>query len=96
MYWTFLVSIVCTFILSYPPTSYIVEGIRGPVEFSTRMGLVGFVATAFVLGFFMSLGKAAVYKHIPSITRTAWVRSVALSASSAGWVGSCSRSPSAR
>ncbi|MCZ8188161.1 MAG: MFS transporter [Beijerinckiaceae bacterium] len=65
MYWTFLVSIICTFILSYPPTSYIVEGIRGPVEFNTRMGLVGFVATAFVLGFFMSLGKAAVYKHIP-------------------------------
>ncbi len=65
MYWTFLVSVVCTFVLSYPPTQYVVEGIRGPVAFSTRMGLVGFVVTAFVLGFFMSLGKAAVYKHIP-------------------------------
>jgi NNP family nitrate/nitrite transporter-like MFS transporter len=65
MYWTFLVSVVCTFILSYPPTSYVVEGIRGPVSFTTRMNLVGFVAVAFVLGFFMSLGKAAVYKHIP-------------------------------
>jgi NNP family nitrate/nitrite transporter-like MFS transporter len=29
------------------------------------MGLIGFIVTAFVLGFFMSLGKAAVYKHIP-------------------------------
>ena len=65
MYWTFLVSVVCTFILSYPPTQYVVEGIHGPVAFSTRMGIVGFVVTAFVLGFFMSLGKAAVYKHIP-------------------------------
>jgi NNP family nitrate/nitrite transporter-like MFS transporter len=65
MYWTFLVSVACTFILSYPPTQYVVEGIRGPVTFSTRMGLVGFVVVAFVLGFFMSLGKAAVYKHIP-------------------------------
>jgi NNP family nitrate/nitrite transporter-like MFS transporter len=65
MYWTFIVSVVCTFILSYPPTQYVVEGIRGPVTFSTRMGLVGFIVTAFVLGFFMSLGKAAVYKHIP-------------------------------
>ncbi len=65
MYWTFLVSVACTFILSYPPTQYVVEGIRGPVTFSTRMGLVGFIAVAFVLGFFMSLGKAAVYKHIP-------------------------------
>ncbi len=65
MYWTFLVSVICTFFLSYPPTLYVVEGIRGPVEFSTRMGLMGFIVTAFVLGFFMSLGKAAVYKHIP-------------------------------
>ncbi|MEQ1613454.1 MAG: MFS transporter [Hyphomicrobiaceae bacterium] len=65
MYWTFLVSVVCTFILSYPPTSYVVEGIRGPVTFSTRMSVVAFMVVAFVLGFFMSLGKAAVYKHIP-------------------------------
>jgi MFS transporter, NNP family, nitrate/nitrite transporter len=65
MYWTFLVSVACTFVLSYPPTQYVVEGIRGPVTFSTRMGLVGFIVVAFVLGFFMSLGKAAVYKHIP-------------------------------
>lgn len=65
MYWTFMVSVVCAFILSYPPTSYVVEGIRGPVTFSTRMSLMGFIVVAFVLGFFMSLGKAAVYKHIP-------------------------------
>ena len=65
MYWTFLVSVVCTFILSYPPTDYIVQGIRGPVAFSTRMSITGFIAVAFILGFFMSLGKAAVYKHIP-------------------------------
>ena len=30
------------------------------------MGLASFVVTIFVLGFFMSLGKAAVFKHIPS------------------------------
>ena len=65
MYWTFLVSVVCTFVLSYPPTQYVIDGIRGPVEFSTRMNLVGFMIVASVLGFFMSLGKAAVYKHIP-------------------------------
>ena len=65
LYWTFIVSVVATFILSYPPTQYVVEGIRGPVAFSTRMSLPGFIITAFVLGFFMALGKAAVYKHIP-------------------------------
>jgi MFS transporter, NNP family, nitrate/nitrite transporter len=64
MYWTFLVSPVCTFVLSYPPTQYIMQGSHGPVSFSTHLGVVGFMVVASVLGFFMSLGKAAVYKHI--------------------------------
>ena len=65
MYWTFMVSVVCTFILSYPPTDYVVYGIQGPVSFSLSMGLIGFMIATFILGFFMSLGKAAVFKHIP-------------------------------
>ena len=65
MYVTFAVSVICTFMLSYPQTDYIIHGIEGPIEFSTRMGLVPFVVVIFVLGFFMSLGKAAVFKHIP-------------------------------
>lgn len=65
MYWTFAVSVVCTFVLSYPPTQYVMQGIRGPVTFSTEMSITGFIVVTFVLGFFMSLGKAAVYKHIP-------------------------------
>ena len=65
MYWTFLVSAVCTFILSYPPTQYVMQGIHGPVSFSTHLSVVGFMVVASVLGFFMSLGKAAVFKHIP-------------------------------
>lgn len=65
LYWTFLVSIVATFILSYPPTDYVVHGARGPVAFHLEMGLIPFTVTVFVLGFFMALGKAAVYKHIP-------------------------------
>jgi NNP family nitrate/nitrite transporter-like MFS transporter len=65
MYWTFLVSVVCSFMLSYPPTEYVVRGIQGPIAFTMEMGVVGFMVFAFILGFFMSLGKAAVYKHIP-------------------------------
>ena len=65
MYWTFLVSVACTFILSYPPTDYVVKGIQGPITFHFEIGVVGFIVVASVLGFFMSLGKAAVYKHIP-------------------------------
>ncbi len=65
MYWTFFASIVCTFILSYPSTKYVVDGITGPIGFTIAIPLWFFVTTTIVLGFFMSLGKAAVYKHIP-------------------------------
>ena len=65
MYWTFTGSVVCTFLLSYPATTYVVDGIRGPIEFSIALGFIPFTVVTFVLGFFMSLGKAAVYKHIP-------------------------------
>ena len=65
MYWTFGVSAAACFVMSYPPTQYIVKGITGPISFTLEMGLVPFTVVAFVLGFFMSLGKAAVYKHIP-------------------------------
>lgn len=65
MYWTFIASVVCTFLLSYPPTDYVVHGINGDIRFSIGMSLPVFVGLIFTLGFFMSLGKAAVYKHIP-------------------------------
>lgn len=65
MYWTFGVSMVATFFLSYPSTHYIVQGIKGPVEFTLAMGIVPFAALTFALGLFMSFGMAAVYKHIP-------------------------------
>ncbi len=69
MYWTFLVCIACTFILSYPPDSmsWTASAARRVL---TRMSLPAFIVVAFVLGFFMSLGKAAVFKHIPVYTRT--------------------------
>jgi len=65
MYWTLLVSVLCTFILAYPPTDYVVRTVHGAVAFHFEMGFVGFLVTIFTLGFFMALGKAAVYKHIP-------------------------------
>ena len=65
MYWTFGASVACCFLLSYPPTEYIVAGIRGPIQFRLDTGLVTFTVLIFILGFFMSLGKAAVFKHIP-------------------------------
>ncbi|MCF7967419.1 MAG: MFS transporter [Methylobacter tundripaludum] len=65
MYWTFIVATICTFFLSYPPTDYIVHGIKGDIAFSLAIQPMGFIFLVAVLGLFMSFGKAAVYKHIP-------------------------------
>ena len=71
MYLTFIVSLVVLFIMSYPQTTYIVQGIpyadgsERLIEFSFGIPLYVFVFLTVILGFVMSLGKAAVYKHIP-------------------------------
>ena len=64
--WTFAVCAVAVAVLSLPAADYVVRGIRGPIRFHFEIGPVAFIAVAAVLGFFMSLGKAAVYKHIPA------------------------------
>ena len=66
LYWTFTVSAVATLVLSLPSADYVVRGIGGPIAFHFEIGPLAFIAVACVLGFFMSLGKAAVYKHIPA------------------------------
>ncbi|MCP4316894.1 MAG: NarK/NasA family nitrate transporter [Hyphomicrobiales bacterium] len=65
MYLTFLVSLFCLFVMSYPQTSYVVQGIEGEITFNFGIGVSAFVFMTIILGFVMSLGKAAVYKHIP-------------------------------
>ena len=65
MYLTFIVSLIVLFIMSYPHTSYSVSGISGTIEFSFGLSVGFFVFLTVILGFVMSLGKAAVYKHIP-------------------------------
>ncbi|MGH6865358.1 MAG: MFS transporter [Methyloceanibacter sp.] len=66
MYWTLGVSAVTTLILSLPPSNIVVEGISGRIPMHFAIGPAMFVVLVFVLGFFMSLGKAAVYKHVPT------------------------------
>ncbi|MDD9912086.1 MAG: NarK/NasA family nitrate transporter [Alphaproteobacteria bacterium] len=65
MYWTFLASLVCLFFMSYPLTDYVVHGIQQNIGFTIGIPLPVFVGLTIILGFYMSLGKAAVYKHIP-------------------------------
>jgi NNP family nitrate/nitrite transporter-like MFS transporter len=65
MYWTF------GFLHAVPVHAVLsADGLRHPGQgrpdrLFDQMGLWPFVATLFALGFFMSLGKAAVFKHIP-------------------------------
>src|SRR5215471_20070995 len=65
MYWSFIGSLVCTFILSYPATDYIVHGLHGEHRFTIATELPMFIVMLMVQGFFMALGKTAVFKHIP-------------------------------
>lgn len=65
MYWMFFGALACLFLLSYPATTYAIQGIKGPIVFTLALDFLPFMALTFLLGFFMSLGKAAVYKHIP-------------------------------
>ncbi len=65
MYWTLIASVISTFLLSYPPTRYTVTGVEGEISFSLTLNVAAFALLTMVLGFFMSLGKAAVFKHIP-------------------------------
>lgn len=65
MYVTFIFSALCLFLMSYPATNYIIQGVSGDISFSLRITLLPFVIITIILGFFMSLGKAAVFKHIP-------------------------------
>jgi NNP family nitrate/nitrite transporter-like MFS transporter len=66
MYWTFGVSAIATFILALPTSDMVVHGISGSFTVNFAIGTWAFIGLVFVLGFFMSLGKAAVYKHIPA------------------------------
>ncbi|MDP2229150.1 MAG: MFS transporter, partial [Moraxellaceae bacterium] len=49
-----------------PPTDYVIHGVQGPIAFSTSIELGPFLVILLALGFFMSLGMAAVLKHIPA------------------------------
>ncbi len=65
MYLSLGAAVIVTFVISYPETEYIVHGIKGDIRFTLGIGFIPFALLTVVLGFFMSLGSAAVYKHIP-------------------------------
>lgn len=66
LYWSFGIAAVTTFILAIPAGDYVVQGMNGPVDLHFSIGPWAFVGLVFLLGSAMALGKAAVYKHIPT------------------------------
>lgn len=66
MYVAFSVALVCLFLLAYPDTRYIVDGIHGPIEFTIAPSMTERVVVLFVLACAMATGSAAVFKHIPT------------------------------
>lgn len=66
MYWCFGASMLITFILALPAADYTIHGIHGDVRFSYGLGIVPFALLTFMLGLSMSLGTAAVFRHIPA------------------------------
>ena len=65
MYWCFCGCTFATFILACPATDFVMHGIHNDLRFSFGLGVAPFAALTFVLGIFMALGSAAVFRHIP-------------------------------
>src|SRR3546814_20990246 len=57
---------IVSFLLSYPNTPYVVEGIRGPIAFTIAPSLGERVIVLSLLGVMMAFGMAAVFTHITS------------------------------
>ncbi len=63
-WWVFWVSIVCLFIVSYPPTTLTIHGIEGDVSVSIGIGIVLFTVLIFIVGIAQGIGKASVYRSL--------------------------------
>ena len=66
IYFTFIASLALLFVMAFPGGSFRASGINGPIEFEITTSLFLFVTLTIFLGFVMSLGSAAVFKHIPA------------------------------
>lgn len=69
-WWVLWISLICLFLLSYPPTTLIIHGIKGEVSVNLGIGIVLFTVLAFLVGMAQGFGKASVYRsladHYPS------------------------------
>ena len=63
-WWVMWVSWICLFLLSYPPTDFVVQTVNGPQSFHLGLGPVLFTVLLFIMGIAFAFGKASVFKYI--------------------------------
>ncbi len=63
-WWVLWISLICLFLLSYPPTTMTIHGIKGDVSISLGMGIVLFTILVFIVGLAQGFGKASVYRSL--------------------------------
>ncbi|MEP7180569.1 MAG: MFS transporter [Betaproteobacteria bacterium] len=63
-WWVLWVSLACMFLLSYPPTTMIVHGIKGDASVDIGIGVVLFTVLIFIVGLAQGFGKASVYRSL--------------------------------
>jgi NNP family nitrate/nitrite transporter-like MFS transporter len=63
-WWVMWVCWVCFFLLSYPPTSMVIQTTRGDLQVHLALSPWVFTSILFVVGTAMAIGKASVFKFI--------------------------------
>jgi NNP family nitrate/nitrite transporter-like MFS transporter len=63
-WWVLWISLACLFLLSYPPTTMVIHGIKGDVSVNLGIGIVLFTVLVFVVGLAQGFGKASVYRSL--------------------------------
>ncbi|APA88560.1 NarK/NasA family nitrate transporter [Paraburkholderia sprentiae WSM5005] len=63
-WWGLWVAWICLFLLSYPPTDFVIHTIDGTASIHLRVSVYMFVALAFVLGGVFAFGMASTFKYV--------------------------------
>ncbi|HHW77168.1 MAG TPA: MFS transporter [Xanthomonadaceae bacterium] len=63
-WWVLWISLICLFLLSYPPTTLTIHGIKGDVALEIGIGVTLFTILIFIIGIAQGFGKASVYRSL--------------------------------
>ncbi|QCP53597.1 NarK/NasA family nitrate transporter [Trinickia violacea] len=63
-WWGLWLAWICLFLLSYPPTDFVIHTIDGTASIHLHVSAVAFVALTFVLGAVFAFGMASTFKYV--------------------------------